>query len=157
MPFSVHIYFCLRYQLTLKIRWVWNLIQMWAELWGMWLSSLDVITVSPRREARTFSTEGGLASEFTSHGLFGESIVRMTVDSGLWVKHRISLSMLTYKQQLLGESGFSEFKLVHPPINHVAFCWGLMFHLSCWYYPHNTASSFCSIQWSVNADKFECI
>ena len=64
-------------------------------------------TVSAQREARRFITEGGLSSEFTSHGLYGESIVRMTVDSGLWVKRSISLSILTFKLRLIGEGGFS--------------------------------------------------
>ena len=36
-------------------------------------------TVSPRREATWLITEGGLLSEFTSQGLYGENVFQMTV------------------------------------------------------------------------------
>ena len=35
-------------------------------------------TVSPRREATWLITEGGLSSELTSHGLYGENVFQMT-------------------------------------------------------------------------------
>ena len=40
-------------------------------------------TVSAQWETGRFITEGGLSSEFTSYGLFGENNVQMTVYSGL--------------------------------------------------------------------------
>ena len=40
-------------------------------------------TVSPRREAKWLITEGGLSSEFTSHGFYSENVFQMTGQSGL--------------------------------------------------------------------------
>ena len=36
------------------------------------------LTVSPRQEATWLITEGGLSSELTSHGLYGENVFQMT-------------------------------------------------------------------------------
>ena len=44
------------------------------------------------------------ASEFTSHGLYCENVLKMTGERGLSVKHSISLSMFTYNPC---EVGFS--------------------------------------------------
>ena len=40
-------------------------------------------TVSPRREATWLITEGGLSTEFTSHGLYGENVFQTTGLGGL--------------------------------------------------------------------------